>query len=93
MATTEGYSEAYLHESRQKGLIAVIVLFIVLETLTLILRQVSKRLGRIRLDWDDLLITLGWVLCTVVNATSLGMSSPASLVCRGSCLTRLATPR
>ncbi|PWY66352.1 integral membrane protein [Aspergillus sclerotioniger CBS 115572] len=71
MATTEGYSEAYLHETRQRGLIAIIVLFIVLETLTLVLRQVSKRLGRIRLDWDDLLITLGWVLCTFVNATCL----------------------
>lgn len=71
-ANTE-YSEAYLHQSKQSQVIGVVVLYIILEVITLILRQLSKQLGRVRWGLDDALIFLGFGLCMAVNGTSLGI--------------------
>lgn len=72
MMTSIEYSEAYLRESEQSTLIGVTIFFITLEFIALFLRQLSKRLGGIRLGWDDVLIFLGLICCTALNACTLG---------------------
>lgn len=74
MVATQEYSEKYLQGSRQSAVVGVTILYIVLEVIALILRQISKRLARIRLGWDDFLIGLGLILCMGLNACSLGIS-------------------
>ncbi|KAJ5721628.1 uncharacterized protein N7483_009562 [Penicillium malachiteum] len=71
MVASEEYSQAYLHESRQSIVAGVAIFYIVIQTITLALRQLSKYVGGLRLGWDDFLIALGFVLCVTVAACSL----------------------
>ncbi|KAJ5727272.1 integral membrane protein [Penicillium malachiteum] len=67
----EEYSEAYLHESCQSIVTGVAIFYIVMQTITLALRQLSKYIGGLCLGWDDFPIALGFVLCVTVDACSL----------------------
>ncbi|PWY82062.1 integral membrane protein [Aspergillus heteromorphus CBS 117.55] len=70
MSTTE-YSQAYLNESRQRDLWAVSICFLVLETIAVGLRFLSKRLGRVKWGLDDVFILLGYGCCMTVAALGL----------------------
>ncbi|RAL08513.1 uncharacterized protein BO97DRAFT_473011 [Aspergillus homomorphus CBS 101889] len=67
--TSTQYSTEYLNETQQPMLIAVTTVFVVLETVSLALRFVSKRIGGIHLGWDDALMVLGYVFCMGLNAS------------------------
>ncbi|KAJ5937100.1 integral membrane protein [Penicillium verhagenii] len=71
METSRDYPDVYLDENRQPIVISVAIIFLVLESTTLILRQLSKRIGGVCMGWDDLLIGLGYIFCTALNACGL----------------------
>ncbi|PLB43653.1 hypothetical protein P170DRAFT_513988 [Aspergillus steynii IBT 23096] len=71
MASATKFSPGYLQESQQGTILGVTVLFIILETLAVTFRGVSKLIGRLNWGWDDALIVLGFILCTVINGCSI----------------------
>ncbi|KAJ0421504.1 hypothetical protein BJY00DRAFT_109663 [Aspergillus carlsbadensis] len=55
------HSEKYLFESRQPLLRAIIILFIIVSTVAFLLRLASRRIGHVKWQLDDTLVTLGWL--------------------------------
>lgn len=80
MADQDGtqYSAAYLAEDRQPTLLSVAITFLVLSTSAVILRFVSRRIGRVGFQHDDIYIILGWLFYVALISVAIG-TSPASL--------------
>lgn len=74
MASAANITPGYLQESQQGTILGVTILFIILETLSVAFRGVSKLIGRLNWGWDDGLIVLGFILCMVINGCAIGMS-------------------
>ncbi|KAL3459190.1 hypothetical protein BJX64DRAFT_291443 [Aspergillus heterothallicus] len=68
------YSEEYLAESRQPLLQSVVILFIVISTVTVILRLASRKVGHVRWQLDDTLVILGWFTFNVFMGLTIGTS-------------------
>ncbi|KAH8426118.1 uncharacterized protein LDX57_003860 [Aspergillus melleus] len=71
MASATNLSPGYLHESQQGTILGVTTLFIILETLAVAFRGVSKLIGRLNWGWDDGFIVLGFILCMVINGCAI----------------------
>ncbi|KAJ5644216.1 uncharacterized protein N7484_006723 [Penicillium longicatenatum] len=56
-------SEAYLRETKQPLILGISGFFIAIETIAVALRLVSKRIGGLRIGWDDALVCLGLIFC------------------------------
>lgn len=69
------YSEEYLHQTKQPLIVGIAVFFIVLEVLATVLRFVSKRIGGVRIGWDDAFVVLGLIFCAGDAGCIIGMKS------------------
>lgn len=65
-------SSSYLAESRQDAVRGVAAIFIVLDTIVIAMRFISKRIGRVKFGWDDAWIACGYVFAMAIIACSLG---------------------
>lgn len=74
MADQDGtqYSAAYLAEDRQPTLLSVAITFLVLSTSAVILRFVSRRIGRVGFQHDDIYIILGWLFYVALISVAIG---------------------
>jgi hypothetical protein len=79
MADQDGtqYSAAYLAEDRRPALLSVAITFLVLSTSAVILRFVSRRIGRVGFQHDDIYIILGWIFYVALISVAIG-TSPSS---------------
>ncbi|KAF7621592.1 hypothetical protein AFLA_011886 [Aspergillus flavus NRRL3357] len=68
--TNEASSSSY-YESKQPILYSITVLFMVLETIAVILRFVSRRIGKVSWSRDDSLIIVSWVMTIAFDVTIL----------------------
>ncbi|EAW07822.1 uncharacterized protein ACLA_025390 [Aspergillus clavatus NRRL 1] len=66
------YSPAYLAEDRRPALLSVAVAFLVLGTVAVILRFVSRRIGRVGWHHDDIFIVAGWIFYVAFIAVAIG---------------------
>ncbi|KAE8323881.1 integral membrane protein [Aspergillus sergii] len=71
MASPEEYSEGFLRQSKQGLINSVSAVFIVLEVVCVALRFVSKRVGRLKLGWDDTFMILGLLFCIADAAATM----------------------
>ncbi|PYI04434.1 hypothetical protein BO78DRAFT_295877, partial [Aspergillus sclerotiicarbonarius CBS 121057] len=55
-------SSAYLEQTRQPKLYAILITFMVLSTLAVILRFISRSIGGVGFHRDDVLILVGWAI-------------------------------
>lgn len=72
MASPEEYSDGFLRQSKQGLINSVSAVFIVLEVVCVALRFVSKRVGRLKLGWDDAFMVLGLLFCIADAAATMG---------------------
>ncbi|KAF7117557.1 hypothetical protein CNMCM5793_006609 [Aspergillus hiratsukae] len=74
MADQDGtqYSPAYLAEDRRPALLSVAITFLVLSTSAVILRFVSRRIGRVGWHHDDIYIILGWIFYVALISVAMG---------------------
>ncbi|KAF4156289.1 hypothetical protein CNMCM6936_007407 [Aspergillus lentulus] len=74
MADQDGtqHSVAYLAEDRRPALLSVAITFLVLSTSAVILRFVSRRIGRVGFQHDDIYIILGWIFYVALISVAIG---------------------
>jgi hypothetical protein len=59
--------------SDQPLLRAIIILFIIVSTITFLLRLASRGIGRVKWQLDDTLVLLGWLTFNAFMGLTLGM--------------------
>ncbi|KAE8143895.1 hypothetical protein BDV38DRAFT_232267 [Aspergillus pseudotamarii] len=68
---TNRVSSSPSHESKQAVLYSITIIFMILETIAVILRFVSRRIGQVSWSRDDTLIIISWVVTIAFNVTIL----------------------
>ncbi|APA10888.1 hypothetical protein SS1G_03439 [Sclerotinia sclerotiorum 1980 UF-70] len=64
MSSTESvFSQAYLDETNTRSLIITCIVFIILDTLFLALRFLSRYYQKAGFGWEDVLMIAGWLTC------------------------------
>ncbi|KAH8706030.1 integral membrane protein [Talaromyces proteolyticus] len=71
MANPPSYSEEYLRQTQQPVIYGICSALIVTETLAVVLRIVSKVVGRLRWGIDDLFIALGLLINLAINTCAI----------------------
>ena len=69
-------STAYLEQTRQPKLYAILITFTVLSTLAVILRFISRSIGSVGFRRDDVLILVGWAIFMCFIGIGIGISPP-----------------
>lgn len=82
MANPPSYSEEYLRQTQQPVMYGVCSALIVIETLAVAIRFVSKVVGRLRWGVDDLFIVLGLLVNLAIVTCVIGKQdlSPAPFI-------------
>ena len=75
-STTRGLSQSYLNETNVPSLLTTCIVFLILNTLFVGLRFLSRHYQTACFGWDDFLIALGWVTTIGLCIDGIGMSSP-----------------
>ncbi|KAE8423711.1 hypothetical protein BDV36DRAFT_279210 [Aspergillus pseudocaelatus] len=68
---TNRVSSSPSYESKQAVLCSITIIFMILETIAVILRFVSRRIGKVSWSRDDTLIIISWVVTIAFNVTIL----------------------
>ncbi|KAE8357286.1 hypothetical protein BDV27DRAFT_151449 [Aspergillus caelatus] len=68
---TNRVSSSPSYESKQAVLYFITIIFMILETMAVILRFVSRRIGKVSWSRDDTLIIISWVVTIAFNVTIL----------------------
>ena len=63
----------YLNESIAYQLLSVAISFMILDTLFVIVRFISRRYEPAKLGWNDMLLILGWMNCLALATDGLSM--------------------
>lgn len=77
MANPPSYSEDYLRQTQQPVIYGICSALIVIETLAVALRFVSKVVGRLRWGVDDLFIALGLLINLAIVTCAIGKQDPS----------------
>ncbi|CRG83763.1 hypothetical protein PISL3812_01119 [Talaromyces islandicus] len=86
VASNSQESPGYLAQSRQDAVRGVAAIFVALDTIAIVLRFTSKRIGRVKFGWDDGWITCGYlcsiaiIACSLVDVDSAGLGLHEDLV-------------
>lgn len=72
VASSSQESPGYLAQSRQDAVRGVAAIFVALDTIAIVMRFTSKRIGRVKFGWDDGWITCGYLCSLAIIACSLG---------------------